>query len=94
MSAPTPLLAGNFTGEITIDDHRFGVCQFIDCTLHYSGGPISIEAATYHNVRFGFHGPAESTLELIAYLYARPDTRPYLERLLRAYAPTDSGRSN
>jgi hypothetical protein len=53
-----------FAGDVILDDHEYVSCKFADgCTLHYSGGVITLRGnCKIFNVELRFHGAANRTI--------------------------------
>lgn len=55
---------------VKIDNIHFIGCEFINCTLEYTGvGLVGIEGCTFDNVKWLFTGPARNTIDFMRALY-------------------------
>jgi hypothetical protein len=48
---------------LPLDNMRFENCQFKDCDLFYSGGPVETVSCYFENIRWHFQGAAALTVE-------------------------------
>jgi hypothetical protein len=60
-----------FSGvTIDVDDRKYLNCNFINCTLRYSGGiPPTFIGCTLDETGFSFSGAAGNTIELLRAMY-------------------------
>ncbi len=58
----------NLTLEIktvTLDGKHFIDCTFSNCTLEYSGGPVTLERTHLRRCHYVFFGKAQMTVRLL-----------------------------
>lgn len=48
-------------GSVIIDNKHFVDCQYIDCTLYYSGEDFEITNSSFANCKVSLGGPAQRT---------------------------------
>ncbi len=72
MSGPSKVVANQtFVGQnIPVDNIIYRNCRFTGCRIIYQGlGPAHFENCTFDAPQWVFDGPAENTLQYLAFLY-------------------------
>ncbi len=78
--------------DITLDGNEFEKCQFINCKLRYSGGPVKFgPGCVFDKPQFMFSGAAFRTMELLGILYqASPSAIEKIFEGIRKIGPSPS----
>ncbi len=77
--------------DITLDGNEFENCQFINCKLRYSGGPIQLANCVIDKPQFMLSGPALRTMQLLGVLYqASPPAVEKIFEGIRKMGPSPS----
>jgi hypothetical protein len=64
----------DFDGEmVSTDAKHFRDCGFRNCTLLYSGSPVTFESCRFHDCKFGFSGAAGRTVQFLDCFGIRSD---------------------
>ena len=79
-------------GDIKLDWNEFVNCQFINCKLRYSGGPVKLgPGCVFDKPQFMLEGAAFRTMELLGILYqASPSAIEQIFECIRKIGPTPS----
>jgi hypothetical protein len=64
---PTPISGKRFENQaIRIDGYRFESCEFINCTIIWSGGPADCSACRFHpGTAWQFEGQAQTLMVVL-----------------------------
>jgi hypothetical protein len=78
-----PVIEQTFNGEtVNVDGNAFHRCQFVNCTVVYSGGEIpSMENCSLNGCRWQFADAAQRTLQFLGALYSDPSAKPLVEQI-------------
>ena len=78
--------------DITLDGNEFENCQFINCKLSYSGGPVKLgPGCVFDKPQFMLSGAAFRTMELLGILYqASPSAIEKIFEGIRKIGPSPS----
>jgi len=78
--------------DITLDGNEFENCQFINCKLRYSGGPVKFgPGCVFDKPQFMLSGAAFRTMELLGILYqASPSAVEKIFEGIRKIGPSPS----
>ncbi len=58
--------------DITIDEHEYINCRFVNCSFTYSGSPFALINTDFEisgGLRLNFGPPAEGTLKFLSVMY-------------------------